>query len=93
MVDNVTFWNLSDRDSWLGARNYPLPYDENYKAKRVYSIIKDFDPASDTAVVKEDFRPSVLNQPGQQYPMVNSQGYARFRVVAPDAKSVIAIRN
>lgn len=89
VVDNVTFWNLSDRDSWLGARNYPLPYDENYKAKRVYSIIKDFDPASDTAVVKEDFRPSVLNQPGQQYPMLNSQGYARFRVVAPDAKSVI----
>ena len=89
VVDNVTFWNLSDRDSWLGARNYPLPYDENYKAKRVYSIIKDFDPASDTSVVKEDFRPSVLNQPGQQYPMVNSQGYARFRVVAPDAKSVI----
>ena len=89
VVDNVTFWNLSDRDSWLGARNYPLPYGENYKAKRVYSIIKDFDPASDTAVVKEDFRPSVLNQPGQQYPMVNSQGYARFRVVAPDAKSVI----
>lgn len=39
--------------------------------------------------MKEDFRPSVLNQPGQQYPMVNSQGYARFRVVAPDAKSVI----
>ena len=89
VVDNVTFWNLSDRDSWLGARNYPLPYDENYKPKRVYSIIKDFDPARDNAVVKEDFRPSVLNQPGQQYPMVNSQGYARFRVVAPDAKSVI----
>lgn len=89
VVDNVTFWNLSDRDSWLGARNYPLPYDENYKAKRVYSLIKDFDPALDNAVVKEDFRPSVLNQPGQQYPMVNSQGYARFRVVAPQAKSVI----
>lgn len=89
VVKNVTFWNLSDRDSWLGARNYPLPYDENYKPKRVYSIIKDFDPAMDNAVVKEDFRPSVLNQPGQEYPMVNSQGYARFRVVAPAAKSVI----
>ena len=32
MVDNVTFSNLPSRDSWLGARNYPLPYDENYKA-------------------------------------------------------------
>lgn len=89
VVDNVTFWNLSDRDSWLGARNYPLPYDENYKPKRVYNLIKDFDPELDKAVVKEDFRSSVLNQPGQQYPMVNSQGYARFRVVAPQAKSVI----
>lgn len=89
VVDNVTFWNLSDRDSWLGARNYPLPYDENYEPKPVYHLIKDFDPALDNAEVKEDFRPSTLNQPGQQYPMVNSQGYARFRVVAPDAKSVI----
>jgi len=36
----------------------------------------------------EDFKPSVLNQPGQQYPQVNSQGYARFRIVAPYADSV-----
>src|SRR3954463_3883065 len=36
----------------------------------------------------EDFKPSSLNQPGQEYPQVNSQGYARFRIVAPDAKSV-----
>lgn len=36
----------------------------------------------------EDFKPSSLNQPGQQYPQVNSQGYARFRIVAPDAKAV-----
>jgi enterochelin esterase-like enzyme len=38
--------------------------------------------------VTEDFKPSSLNQPGQQYPQVNSQGYARFRIAAPDAKSV-----
>lgn len=38
--------------------------------------------------VKEDFVPSELNQPGQEYPMVNSQGYARFRIQAPDAKAV-----
>lgn len=40
------------------------------------------------AQVKEDFVPSTKNQPGQQYPMVNSQGYARFRVNAPQAESV-----
>jgi enterochelin esterase-like enzyme len=38
--------------------------------------------------IKEDFKPSTLNQPGQQYPQVNSQGYARFRIVAPKAQSV-----
>jgi enterochelin esterase-like enzyme len=40
--------------------------------------------------IAEDFKPSSLNQPGQQYPQVNSQGYARFRVVAPDAQNVKA---
>ena len=38
--------------------------------------------------VIEDFKPSSLNQPGQDYPQVNSQGYARFRIVAPDAQAV-----
>ena len=30
-----------------------------------------------------------MNQPQAEYPMVNSQGYARFRVEAPQAQSVI----
>src|SRR6185295_1682970 len=37
----------------------------------------------------EDFKPSTLNQPGQEYPQVNSQGYARFRILAPDAQKVV----
>ena len=89
VIDNVTFWNLSDKDSWLGANNHPLPFDENYKAKRSLRIIRDFNAAMDNIQPKEDFTPNKLNQPGQQYPMVNSEGYARFRVVAPEAKSVI----
>jgi hypothetical protein len=40
------------------------------------------------AQIKEDFKPSVLNQPGQEYPKVNSQGYARFKIHAPTADSV-----
>jgi enterochelin esterase-like enzyme len=38
--------------------------------------------------IKEDFLPSSLNQPGQAFPQVNSQGYARFRISAPKADSV-----
>ncbi|MGE5942851.1 MAG: alpha/beta hydrolase-fold protein [Flavobacteriales bacterium] len=38
--------------------------------------------------IKEDFKPSTKNQPGQEYPQVNSQGYARFKIIAPAADSV-----
>ena len=89
VIDNVTFWNLGDRDSWLGVNNRPLPFDENYKPKPSYRAIRDFDPALDARKPKEDFRPNPMNQPGQEYPQVNSEGYARFRIVAPEAKSVI----
>jgi enterochelin esterase-like enzyme len=43
---------------------------------------------SDQSAIRQDFQPSSLNQPGQQYPQVNSQGYARFRIEAPEAESV-----
>jgi enterochelin esterase-like enzyme len=43
---------------------------------------------TDQPAIKEDFKPSTLNQPGQEYPQVNSQGYARFRIVAPQADTV-----
>jgi enterochelin esterase-like enzyme len=36
----------------------------------------------------DDFKPSTVNQPGQEYPQVNSQGYARFKINAPRADSV-----
>ncbi|MGV3703795.1 MAG: alpha/beta hydrolase [Arcticibacter sp.] len=39
--------------------------------------------------ILEDFKPSSLNQPDQQYPQVNSQGYARFQILAPKAQSVV----
>ncbi|UZD22865.1 alpha/beta hydrolase-fold protein [Algoriphagus halophytocola] len=43
---------------------------------------------SSSSEIKEDFKPSTKNQPGKEYPQVNSQGYARFRVEAPQAQSV-----
>ena len=124
VIDCVTFWNLSDRDSWLGAANYPLPFDSDYKPKMAYDYIKDmkapawqmpkrparpqgqqgrrrggpqaeqrapFKPElafAEMEGVKEDFVPSVKNQPQQQFPMVNSQGYVRFRIDVPEAKEV-----
>jgi len=39
--------------------------------------------------IKEDFKPSSFNQPFHDYPMVNSQGYVRFKVRAPKADSVV----
>jgi enterochelin esterase family protein len=39
--------------------------------------------------VVEDFKASSLNQPGKQYPQVNSERRVRTRVVAPQAQSVV----
>ena len=41
-ISCVTFWNLSDRDSWLGANNYPLLFDSEYQRKPVYYTVRDF---------------------------------------------------
>ena len=43
---------------------------------------------STQANVLEDFQSSTVNQPGQEFPKVNSQGYARFRITAPQAQNV-----
>jgi enterochelin esterase-like enzyme len=44
--------------------------------------------AQTNQAVVEDFKPSTLNQANQQYPQVNSERRARFRIVAPQAQSV-----
>ena len=46
-----------------------------------------FAQESETTIA-DDWKPSILNQPRQQYPQVNSQGYARFRIMAPNAQRV-----
>ncbi len=43
---------------------------------------------TDQPTIADDWKPSPLNQLGQQYPQVNSQGYARFSINAPQAQSV-----
>jgi enterochelin esterase family protein len=37
----------------------------------------------------EDFKPASSNQPGREYPQVNSEGRVRARIVAPEAQSVL----
>src|SRR5512142_2493184 len=54
-----------------------------------FTLVAGLQAAAQTnEAVLEDFKPSTLNQPGQKYPQVNSQRYARFRIVAPQAQSV-----
>jgi enterochelin esterase-like enzyme len=40
------------------------------------------------AQVIEDFRPSSVNQPGKEYPQVNSEGRVRVQISAPEAGKV-----
>jgi len=38
--------------------------------------------------IKEDFKPSATNQPGKEYPQVNSEGRVRASILAPEAHKV-----
>ncbi|GAB2789067.1 endo-1,4-beta-xylanase [Rhabdobacter roseus] len=47
-ITSVTFWNLSDRSSWLdnfpvrGRKDYPLLFDQNYQPKKAYWKVVEF---------------------------------------------------
>lgn len=47
-ITNVTFWNISDRHSWLdnfpvlGRKDYPLLFDRTLKPKKAYSSVVKF---------------------------------------------------
>jgi enterochelin esterase-like enzyme len=45
--------------------------------------------ASDRAAVTFEAKPSVLNAPSYQYPMVDAQNRAMFRITAPKAETVV----
>ena len=43
---------------------------------------------TDQQTIKEDFKPAVTNQPGKEYPQVNSEGRVRASISAPGAHKV-----
>jgi endo-1,4-beta-xylanase len=48
VITNVTFWNISDRRTWLdsypvpGRKNYPLLFDAQFKPKKAYWEVINF---------------------------------------------------
>jgi len=43
---------------------------------------------TDQQTIKEDFKPSSSNQPGKEYPQINSEGRVRASISAPEAHKV-----
>ena len=48
VITGVTFWNLSDRSTWLdgypvrGRKNYPLLFDKDFKPKKAFAGVVNF---------------------------------------------------
>ena len=48
IITGVTFWNVSDKDTWLdhypveGRRNYPLLFDQYLQPKKAYLEVVNF---------------------------------------------------
>lgn len=77
VVSVVTFWNVADADSWLGADNYPLLFDDNFEPKPVYYKVRDFTPTKDEKKIAKKAKKSV----------------ARKASNAADAKAALAQKN
>jgi len=63
----------------------------NYKITVLFALLimtGNFSFAQSGEKIIEDFEPSSVNQPGSEYPMVNSQGRVRTQISAPDANYV-----
>ncbi len=54
----------------------------------VVLMISEICSAQSQTKIVEDFKPSTANQPGKEYPQVNSEGRVRVRIKAPEAKKV-----
>jgi endo-1,4-beta-xylanase len=54
VITGVTFWNVSDKYSWLdtypveGRKNYPLLFDENFERKKAYEKVIEFKTKPET---------------------------------------------
>lgn len=60
VISGVTFWNVSDRYSWLdrrggGGKAYPLLFDTTYKPKPAYYQVIDFNPNAPILRPKKGF--------------------------------------
>ena len=63
----------------------------NYKIKLLLALLLitgSYCYGQSKEKIIEDFKPSSVNQPGKEYPKVNSQGRVRTQIHAPNAKSV-----
>ena len=76
VIDCVTFWNLSDRDSWLGVANYPLSFDSEYQPKMAYKYIHDMKKPAWAMPAK----PAKKERPTRQ-PRYQSSGHQRNPIV------------
>ena len=59
-----------------------------YAPENLEAMVTFLEKARIAKAVKEDFVPSSSNQPGKQYPMVNSERIVRAQLKAPDAVTV-----
>lgn len=62
VIDVVTFWNVSDRDSWVGVSNYPLLFDKNSDPKETYYMVRDFTASKEDKAAAKKSKKKAANK-------------------------------
>ncbi len=68
IVENITFWGIYDKDSWLVKdfynyrTDFPLLFDEFYNKKKAYYIVKDFEGENESNYILSTPKDEVYTQ-------------------------------
>ena len=80
---------LFNEEAAKAALTKPTGSEDSAPAKESAPATETSRPATSLPEgITDDFNPASTNQPGREYPQVNSQGRVKFRIAAPEAKTV-----
>ncbi|MCQ2068883.1 MAG: endo-1,4-beta-xylanase [Bacteroidaceae bacterium] len=77
VIDVVTFWNVSDRDSWVGTSNYPLLFDKNSDPKETYYLVRDFTPSKEDKVAAKKSKKKAANKAADEKAALAQKNYKK----------------
>ena len=77
IIDVVTFWNVTDADSWVGVSNYPLLFDKDSEPKETYYKVRDFTPSKEEKIAAKKSKKKNVNKTADEKASAAQKNFQR----------------